>query len=88
MTATGTDLFGLVQTGQFRDDLFYRLNVIRFVIPPLRERPEDIPLMFQHYLSLHARTEVPPAVERRAPAARGIFLAWKHPGIEDRHAES
>ena len=63
----------------------YRLNVIRFVIPPLRERREDIPLMFHHYLSLHARAEVPPLVERGAPAARGIFLAWKYPRVEDRH---
>ena len=47
MTATDADLFSLVQTGEFREDLFYRFNVICFVIPPLRERPEDIPLMFQ-----------------------------------------
>ncbi len=88
MTATGTDLFSLVKAGEFREDLYYRLNVFCFVIPPLRERPEDIPLIFQHYLSMHTRTRSASVVERRAPAARGIFLAWKYQGIEDRNQKA
>lgn len=76
MTATSSHLFDLVQTGAFRDDLFYRLNVIRFVIPPLRERPEDIPLMFSHYLALHARTEAP----RLSSAARRRIVEYPWPG--------
>ena len=76
MTATGTDLFGLVKAGGFREDLYYRLNVFCFVIPPLRERPEDIPLMFQHYLSLHSRTEVPPL----SSAARQRLVEYSWPG--------
>jgi DNA-binding NtrC family response regulator len=68
MSTTTTDLFGLMQAGSFHGDLFYRLNVIAFNIPPLRERREDIPLMFRYYLSLHAGTEAPElstAAERR-----------------------
>jgi DNA-binding NtrC family response regulator len=76
MTATTSHLFELVQAGAFRDDLFYRLNVIRFVIPPLRERPEDIPLMFHHYLSLHARTEAP----KLSNAARRRLVEYPWPG--------
>ena len=76
MTATTTHLFRLVQAGEFRDDLFYRLNVIHFTIPPLRERREDIPLMFQHYLSLDARTQAP----RLSSAARRRLIEYAWPG--------
>jgi DNA-binding NtrC family response regulator len=76
MTATTSHLFELVRAGAFRDDLFYRLNVIRFVIPPLRERPEDIPLMFNHYLSLHARTAAP----KLSNAARRLLVEYPWPG--------
>lgn len=76
MTATSTQLFRLVQSGEFRDDLFYRLNVIRFNIPPLRERPEDIPLLFDHYLSLHMRAEAP----QLSSAARRRVVEYSWPG--------
>ena len=76
MTATTTQLFTFVQAGQFRDDLFYRLNVIRFTIPPLRERPEDIPLMFRHYVSLYAGIDAP----RLSAAARRRLMEYSWPG--------
>jgi len=50
VAATARDLEQEVAEGRFRDDLFYRLNVIRIHVPPLRERPEDIPLLSQHFL--------------------------------------
>ena len=76
MTAAGSHLFKRVKTGSFRDDLYYRLNVFCFVIPPLRDRPEDIPLMFRHYLSLHTTADAP----RLSSAARQRLVEYSWPG--------
>ncbi len=53
ISATHRDLAEMVSTGAFRADLFYRLNVVRVDIPPLRDRSEDIPLLVQHFLDKH-----------------------------------
>jgi DNA-binding NtrC family response regulator len=76
MSTTTADLFGLVQAGNFRDDLFYRMNVFAFNIPPLRERREDIPVMFRHYVSLYARTEAPGL----STAAQRRLMEYSWPG--------
>ncbi len=50
ISATNRDLARLVQEGAFRKDLFYRINVVRITVPSLRERPEDIPVLLEHFL--------------------------------------
>ena len=59
ITATSSDLFGLVRGRQFGESLFYRLNAIHLVIPPLRDRAEDIPALLQQFLSACAAAPIP-----------------------------
>ena len=59
IAASNRDLAGMVESGRFRADLFYRLNVVRIDVPPLRERLEDVPLLAAHFLAKHARSTEP-----------------------------
>jgi DNA-binding NtrC family response regulator len=76
--ATHRNLARLVQRGKFREDLYYRLNVVRIELPPLRDRPEDIPLLATHFASKHARSGEPPRTV--SPAAMEKLLAYHWPG--------
>ena len=57
VAATNQDLDVLVEKKLFRSDLLYRINVVRLALPPLREHPEDIPLLAQHFMEKHARRQ-------------------------------
>jgi DNA-binding NtrC family response regulator len=71
IAATNIDLMDLVKRGEFREDLYYRLNVISLRIPPLRERREDIPILIEHFIAKYAAENgkdvrgVTPAAARR-----------------------
>jgi DNA-binding NtrC family response regulator len=79
IAATNADLEHAVQQGQFREDLFYRLNVITVNLPPLRKRTEDIPLLAQHFLGHYAR-ENEKAIRSISPRAMELLLDYHWPG--------
>jgi len=81
IAATNSDLGKMVADGLFREDLFYRLNVIPVQLPALRERKEDIPLLVQHFLEKLTAAAVPPrgAVTVSQEALRQL-MAYKWPG--------
>jgi two-component system response regulator AtoC len=79
ITATNRDLEEEVHKGNFRDDLFYRLNVITIHMPPLRERLEDIPLLVEHFLDKYRNTAGSPPT-RISEEAMERLLAYDWPG--------
>ena len=79
IAATNEDLRGLVSQGKFREDLFYRLNVINVQLPPLRERKEDIPLLVEHFIQKYCADNAKPAI-RFTPEAMKALMDHNWPG--------
>jgi DNA-binding NtrC family response regulator len=63
LAATNDDLERLVETGRFREDLYYRINVIPIVVPPLRQRKSDLPLLVDHFLRVYCRENGKPLMQ-------------------------
>ena len=79
IAATNVDLREQVRLGKFRDDLYYRLNVITIDLPPLRHRREDIPLLVEHFLRKFS-VENEKTVRQVAPEAMRVLLDYAWPG--------
>ena len=78
IAATHRNLEQLIKEGKFRDDLYYRLNVIRIELPPLRDRPEDIPVLAAHFCQKFGRPGHPSAT--LSPEAMDVLLKCPWPG--------
>ena len=79
VAATNRDLLEEVKKGNFREDLYYRLNVVHIEVPPLRERKEDIPLLMSSFLEEFNREDTR-TIEGFSPAARKAMYAYSWPG--------
>jgi Nif-specific regulatory protein len=79
LSATNREIEKEVAANRFREDLFYRLNVIQLAMPPLRERKEDIPLLCDHFLSIFRQEREAPHLTI-APAAMEKIIAFNWPG--------
>jgi len=79
IAATNKNLLEEIDTGRFRDDLFYRLNVINLNVPPLRERKEDIPLLAHHFLTMFSEKNNK-QIQGFTPQAMDRMLKYEWPG--------
>ena len=77
VTATNRNLEQLVREGKFREDLYFRLDVVRFVMPPLRQRPEDVPALIAHFIKLFSQENGVSPLEVEAGAMKTLqAYAW------------
>jgi len=79
IAATHRDLPALIREGRFREDLYYRLNVVAISLPPLRERPSDIPALVDHFLRKHSALAGRPVMGIE-PDALEALRRWRFPG--------
>ena len=79
IAATNKDLFEEIKSGRFREDLYYRLNVVTLNMPPLRDRKEDIPLLAQHFLTIFSETNNK-IIKGFTPQAMDRMLKYDWPG--------
>jgi two-component system, NtrC family, response regulator HydG len=79
LSATNVDLKSRIEAGTFRSDLFYRLNVISIVLPPLRERGDDVTVLAYHFIAKYAR-RLSREVKRLGPDALAALTEYQWPG--------
>ncbi len=79
VAATNRDLRAMVADGRFRDDLYYRINVLSIDVPPLRERRDDIPVLIDYFLRKHTRN-TSRLIRGLTPDARAVMLDYAWPG--------
>ncbi len=79
LTATNKDLAEMVENGDFRSDLYYRINVVRLELPPLRNRKEDIPLLIEHFISKYNNLNGK-EIQGTSPEALAMLMEHGYPG--------
>jgi len=79
LAATNDDLEGMVEAGRFREDLYYRINVVPIVLPPLRERKSDLPLLVDHFLRIYCRENGKPLKQVESEAL-AVMEEYEWPG--------
>ena len=79
LAASNKDLLKAIEKNAFREDLFYRLNVVPIIVPPLRERRDDIPLLVCHFMKVHAE-EQGLRMKEVSPEAMAVFQEYDWPG--------
>jgi len=79
IAVTNQDLEALLNSGRFRSDLYYRVNVVRLVLPPLRDRKEDIPLLVDHFIQRFNRLRSK-SIAGVAPEALALLMQYDYPG--------
>jgi DNA-binding NtrC family response regulator len=79
ITATNKDLQAALKDGGFREDLFYRINVITIQLPPLRERREDLPLLVGHFLQKYS-SDISKDIKEVSPEALSLMSGYHWPG--------
>lgn len=79
IAATNRDLEAMVKDGRFREDLYYRLNIIPIVIPPLRNRRDDIPALVDYFIAKHVAGSHRP-IRGLTPGARNLIMSYSWPG--------
>lgn len=79
LAATNKNLVEMVERGEFRQDLYYRINIINITIPPLRERPEDIPLLVKHFIAKHNHI-MGKNITEASPQVLNILMNHDFPG--------
>ncbi|MBM4136213.1 MAG: hypothetical protein FJ241_05195, partial [Nitrospira sp.] len=80
IAASNKDLKGASKKGDFRDDLFYRLNVINIHLPPLQERMEDVPLLVEHFIKKHASKRKDMLIKGITDDAMNTLMNYSYPG--------
>ncbi|MEN6405954.1 MAG: sigma-54 dependent transcriptional regulator [Thermoguttaceae bacterium] len=79
VAGTNRNLRDMVRKNEFREDLYYRLNIVRVVVPPLRDRVEDVPVLLDHFLTLYSR-QYKRSVPKVSNAVRSLLMGYPWPG--------
>jgi len=80
IASTNRDLTDMIREGAFREDLFYRLNVLHIAVPPLRQRPEDVPVLVKHFLALFSNKHTRTVAREFSADAVKTMTAYSWPG--------